>query len=128
MKDDTLNNRAATVLHQFQQAVSTYRVPDCVSSDKGGENVDVWRSMMHVHGSPSAVIAGSSTHNERIERLWRDMFCCVSGHYYELFYGLEEQLLVVQLLVVIRDDRRLQDHKVTLSAWAYMAPLVPPSN
>ena len=88
------NNCASTVLHQFQNAMSIFGVPDRVRTDKGGENVGVWRLMIHVHASPSAVIAGSSTHNVRIERLWRDMFRCVSGHYYELFYALEEQQLL----------------------------------
>ena len=32
---------------------------------------------------------GSSTHNECIERLWRDMYRCVAQHYYDLFYVLE---------------------------------------
>jgi len=50
--------------------------------------------MIHLHASPSVVIAGSSTHNMRIERLWRDVFHCVSGHYYELIYALEEQHLL----------------------------------
>ena len=88
------NNFASTVLHQFQNAVSRFGVPDRVRTDKGGENVRVWQLMIHIHVSPSAVIAGSSTHNVRIERLWRDMYRCVSGHYYELFYTLEEQQLL----------------------------------
>ena len=69
-------------------------VPDRVCTDKGGENVHVWQLVIHIHVSPSAVLAGSSTHNVRIERLWRDMYCCVSGHYYELFYTLEKQQLL----------------------------------
>ena len=33
--------------------------------------------MLEQHESHSAVLVGSSTHNERIERLWRDvwLFC-----------------------------------------------------
>lgn len=88
------NNRADTVLHQFRLAVEKFALPDRVRTDKGGENVDVWRYMINVHGSPAAVIAGSSTHNERIERLWRDMYRCVSCHYYELFYALEEEQIL----------------------------------
>ena len=90
----TSNNLAATVLHHFQCAVSQYGLPDRVRSDRGGENVDVWRYMIQMHETASSVIAGSSTHNVRIERLWRDTFRCVIGHYYELFYSLEEHQLL----------------------------------
>ena len=48
-------------------------------------------------GSASVIIAGSSTHNERIECLWRDVYRCVSSHYYELFYKLEKQHKLVSL-------------------------------
>ena len=83
------NNRAETVVQAFQGAVCDFGMPDRVRSDKGGENVDVWRLVYHVHGTESSIITGSSTHNTRIERLWRDVYCCVSSHYYELFYELE---------------------------------------
>ena len=45
--------------------------------------------MCEAQGDPSAVVVGSSTHNERIERLWRDVYRCVSAHNYELFYDFE---------------------------------------
>lgn len=38
---------------------------------------DVWRCMMEQHSNTSCVITGSSTHNERVERLWRDVYRCV---------------------------------------------------
>ncbi len=41
-----------------------------------------------------SVITGSSTHNQRIERLWRDMHRSVTVLYYRLFYFLEEQQLL----------------------------------
>ena len=88
------NNRAVTVLQQFQLAVSTFGLPTRIRTDKGGENVDIWRYMLHMHDSPTAIVAGSSTHNERIECLWRDMYRCVSCHYYELFYALEEDRIL----------------------------------
>lgn len=35
------------------------------------------------------MITGASTHNQRIERLWRDSRCCVTQLFYCLFYHLE---------------------------------------
>ena len=83
------NNRATTVFTAFEEAVAMYGLPTRVRSDLGGENVDIWTYMVEQHGSESAVITGSSTHNERIERLWRDVFCSVGAVFYELFYELE---------------------------------------
>ena len=68
------NNRALTVLNCFREGVSRYGLPDHVSSDHGGENVGVWRFMIANHNLDYAcVISGSSVHNQRIERLWRDV-------------------------------------------------------
>jgi hypothetical protein len=36
------------------------------------------------------VIVGSSVHNVRIERLWRDAFRCVISVFYQLFYYMED--------------------------------------
>ena len=52
--------------------------------------MDVWPFMLAAHNDLSSVITGSSTHNERIERLWCDVFCCVAGVYCQLFRELEE--------------------------------------
>ena len=35
-------------------------------------------------------IAGPSTHNQRIECLWQDVFRCVCHFFYYLFYGMED--------------------------------------
>ena len=89
------NNTAPTVLSAFSGAVHRYGVPLRVRSDLGGENVDVWRFMIAQHnGDESVVITGSSTHNERIERLWRDVFRCVAQLFYDTFHSLEVENLL----------------------------------
>ena len=47
--------------------------------------------MINEHQSSSAVITGSSTHNERIEHLWNDVRRSVSEEFRCLFYQLEQE-------------------------------------
>ncbi len=83
------NNRASTVLISFQDAVSKYGLPSNTRFDLGGENIRVWKYMIEQQGSSDAVIVGSCTHNERIERLSRDVQRCVAVLFADLFryYG-----------------------------------------
>lgn len=84
------NNLAATVLDQFVSATKSYFIPSRVRCDKGSENVEVAKFMLLHRGfDRGSVITGSSVHNQRIERLWRDVFSAVTFRYYKLFYGLE---------------------------------------
>jgi AcrR family transcriptional regulator len=85
------NNRASTVLSAFVEAAHIHGLPERIRSDHGGENIEVWRFMVEQHGSASSVITGSSTHNERIERLWRDVYRCVASIFYEMFFSLENE-------------------------------------
>ena len=43
-------------------------------TDHGSENILVWHVMLEEHSTDDCVIAGSSTHNEHIGRLWRDVY------------------------------------------------------
>lgn len=85
------NNRTSTVFTAFEEAVAAYGLPSRVRSDLGGENVDVWRHMIEQHRSESAVITGSSTHNEQIERLWRDVFDQLDQYSMTSFVSLKQE-------------------------------------
>lgn len=70
------NNKSVTVLHAFMEAVVFLKRFDQILV------VKTWRSgdiMIEQHRSDRAVVVGSSTHNERIERLWRDVHRCVAS-------------------------------------------------
>ena len=83
------NNQASTVFTLFSDAVESHGLPSRIRTDLGGGNVEVWRYMVEQHASRHAVITGPSAHNERIERLWRDVYRCVGVVFADTFRALE---------------------------------------
>ena len=84
------NNKASTVYELFLKATRQFGLPSRVRSDHGRENILVAQHMLEHRGSGrGSMITGSSTHNQRIERLWRDLHRCVTQLFYRLFYHLE---------------------------------------
>jgi len=93
------NNRAATVYDLFLEATQNYGLPSRIRCDQGGENVNVARHMLYHRGEERrSVLVGSSVHNQRIERLWRDMHRCVTSTFYRLCYYLENHDLLNPLV------------------------------
>ena len=65
-------------------------IPKKIRTDLGGENVGAREYMINHHSNESCVITGSSVHNERIERLWRDISRSVIIPFKQMFINLED--------------------------------------
>ncbi|CAG2199511.1 unnamed protein product [Mytilus edulis] len=85
------NNKAGTLLNCFVKGVTKYGLPSRVRSDMGRENTLIADYMIKNRGSGrGSMITGKNVHNQRIERLWRDVYAGVLSYYYDLFYYMED--------------------------------------
>ena len=76
----------------FLNACREYSIPSRIRTDHGTENVEVARWMLETRGlNRRSVITGSSVHNTRIERLWRDVRRVAVHQFITLFYYLEDE-------------------------------------
>lgn len=79
------DNRAATAFQPFLNACNEFGIPSRVGADHGLENLDIAAFMLSNRGpNRASIIIGRSVHNQRIKRLWRDMFQSCTSVYYEL--------------------------------------------
>ena len=91
--DCAANNKSSTVFNLFHLAITQHGIPSRVRCDKGEENIQVGMFMLNhpLRGTGrGSVIVGRSIHNQRIERLWRDVYQGVIKLYHGLFYYLED--------------------------------------
>jgi hypothetical protein len=89
------SNSAAQHLTFFVRGTQLYGVPSRVRSDAGSENMLIARLMFRVRGAGrGSHLVGPSVHNQRIERLWRDIFSRCLHVFYTLFSNMEEEGLV----------------------------------
>ncbi|KAK5888427.1 hypothetical protein CesoFtcFv8_014522 [Champsocephalus esox] len=91
------NNKASTSLDFFLEGVQKYGFPLRVRADQGVENVGIARCMFTIRGS---FMSGKSVHNQRIERLWRDVWMAVSNVHYETLQRKWRMQILISTLPV----------------------------
>lgn len=89
------NNKSLTVFDKFIVATKNYGLPSRVRCDHGVENVDICLYMEHIRGSGrGSAIKGKSSHNQRIERLWVDVWDNSTNEFYDLFTYMENRTIL----------------------------------
>ena len=119
------NNRASTMYDLFLNAIREYGLPSRIRCDQGRENIQVVRHMLRHHGiERRSALVGSSVHNQRIERLWRDLHRYATQLFHRMFYYMEyhnlldpineKQMYALHYVFLPRINKALKDFK---DAW-----------
>ncbi|XP_055063258.2 uncharacterized protein [Misgurnus anguillicaudatus] len=93
--DAANNNQASTAYQFFSEAIQKFGLSSRVRGDQGVENVKIARFMFSSRGTDrGSFISGKSVHNQRIERLWREVRVMVTNKYSEMLHSLEAEGLL----------------------------------
>lgn len=89
------SNSAKAAATFFVAGTNNFGIPSRVRTDHGTEYVHIGQIMEHVNGeNRGSFLVGPSVHNQRIERLWRDVFVKVIDPFYKLFSYMEDKKLL----------------------------------
>lgn len=85
------DNEAQTVLRLFIPACQRYGLPSRTRHDHGGENKKIALLMNLIRGTGrGSALLGKSVHNQRIERMWKDIRYQVLENLRQIFYNMED--------------------------------------
>ena len=88
-------NTARINLMFFLESVQQRGMPSRIRINDGAEYVRIREFMTAEMGANrGSAIVGRSVHNQRIERMWRDVFLKVLAIYYRLFYLMEDNQIL----------------------------------
>ena len=102
-----------------------YGLPSRIRRDQRRENIQVVRHILHHRGIETrSALVGSSVHNQRDERLWRDLHRCATQLFHRMFYYMlyhdlldpinEKHMFALHYVFAPRINKALREFK---NAW-----------